>query len=471
VNSALSKLGCLLLTIAGAFCLGYVAFNRGEQVNAMWLLAAAIAVYLIAYRFYSLYIAKNALQLDASRITPAVKHNDGLDYVPTDKATLFGAHFAAIAGAGPLVGPVLAAQLGYLPGTLWILGGVVFAGAVQDMMVLWASTRRDSKTLGDMIKSEMGPVLGIIASIGILAIMVIIVAVLALIVVKALVGSPWGLFTVAMTIPIAFLMGFYSRFFRPGKVAEVSIIGFALLIASIIFGQYIAEMGHPLREYFDHKGEALAIMLIIYGFCAAVLPVWLLMAPRGLLSTFLKIGLIVLLAVGIVVVRPDFQMPAITQFIDGTGPVFSGKLFPFLFVTIACGAISGFHAMVSSGTTSKMLDNEINTRFIAYGGMLMESFVAIMALITASVINNSTMTAEQYEELAVKALAAQKYTETLVQLDPAINNSVPYTHIKADELLKWAELVGEPSIMSRTGDAPTLANRGYKKSIFYPGNK
>lgn len=500
VNSALSKLGWLLLAIAGAFCLGVVAIERGEDVNAMWLLAAAIAVYLISYRFYSLFIANTVLGVDGSRITPAVKHNDGLDYVPTDKFTLFGAHFSAIAGAGPLVGPVLAAQMGYLPGTLWILGGVVFAGAVQDMMILFASVRRDAKTLGDMIKTEMGPVTGVFASIGILAILMIIVAVLALIVVKALIHSPWGLFTVAMTIPIAFFMGIYTRYLRPGKVGEVSVIGFALLIASIIYGRYVAESGHFLRGVFDHDGEALAIMLIIYGFCAAVIPVWLLMAPRGLLSTFLKIGVVVLLAVGIVFIRPDFSMPAVTQFIDGTGPVFTGKLFPFLFVTIACGAISGFHATVSSGTTSKMLTNETELRFVAYGGMLMESFVAIMALITASIINpgvyfsmntpeavyasapkmeaaaaspevdalteyalkNSTIAAtakETREEvarrLATQAKAAQIYTETLVTPDP--NTGKIYTHIEAEELIKWAELVGEPSIMSRTGGAPTLA--------------
>lgn len=492
MNSALSKLGWLLLSIAGAFCLGVVALKRGEQIDALWLLAAAICVYLVAYRFYGLFVANKVLQVDPTRITPAVKHNDGLDYVPTDRWTLYGAHFSAIAGAGPLVGPVLAAQMGYLPGTLWILAGAVFAGAVQDMMALYTSVRRDAKSLGDMIKLEMGSGTGLIISIGIFAILMIIIAALALIVVKALANSPWGLFTVAMTIPTAFFMGIYTRYIRPGRVGEVSIIGFALLMASIIYGQEVAVHGHPLRSFFDFDADTLAIMLIIYGFFAAIIPVWLLMAPRGLLSTFLKIGVIALLAVGILFVNPSFDMPAVTQFIDGTGPVFAGELFPFLFITIACGAISGFHATVSSGTTSKMLSSEGDLCLIGYGGMLMESFVAIMALITATIIHpgvffamnsgenlyaspqqmeaaatqpdipelvkiaaeNPTIAPENAEKMAIMAKAASMYTENLVP--PSADGKV-YTHLDPKELLTWAKNVGEPSIMSRTGGAPTLA--------------
>ena len=375
----------LAVAVLGAFALGTVALARGETINALWVVIAAVCVYLIAYRYYSRFIAKKVFQLDPTRMTPAWKHNDGLDYVPTNKHVLFGHHFAAIAGAGPLVGPVLAAQMGYLPGMLWILAGVVFAGAVQDFTILFISTRRDGRSLGDLVKSELGKIPGVIALFGAFMIMVIILAVLALIVVKALTHSPWGTFTVAATIPIALFMGVYLRYIRPGKIGEVSIIGFVGLMAAIVFGQDVAA--HPvLGPLFDFDGKGLTWILIVYGFIASVLPVWLLLAPRDYLSTFLKIGTIVGLAIGIVVVAPELKMPALTQFVDGSGPVWSGNLFPFLFITIACGAVSGFHALISSGTTPKLIENETQARYIGYGGMLMESFVAIMALVAACVI-------------------------------------------------------------------------------------
>ncbi|KAI1691301.1 carbon starvation protein cstA domain-containing protein [Ditylenchus destructor] len=319
-------------------------------------------------------------------MTPAWKYNDGLDYVPTNKHVLFGHHFAAIAGAGPLVGPVLAAQMGYLPGLLWILAGVVFAGAVQDFTILFISTRRDGRSLGDLVKSELGKIPGVIALFGAFLIMIIILAVLAMVVVKALAESPWGMFTVIATMPIAILMGVYMRYIRPGRIGEVSLIGFVLLMLAIFGGQWVHE-SPAWAPLFTFDGKGLTWMLIGYGFVASVLPVWLLLAPRDYLSTFLKIGTIIALAVGIVVVAPELKMPALTQFVDGSGPVWSGNLFPFLFITIACGAVSGFHALISSGTTPKLLANEAHMRYIGYGGMLMESFVAVMALVAASIID------------------------------------------------------------------------------------
>ena len=423
-----------------------LAISRGEQVSAIWMVTAAISVYAVAYRYYSLYIAKNVMQLDPNRLTPAERHNDGLDYVPTHKGVLFGHHFAAIAGAGPLVGPVLAAQMGYLPGTLWIIFGVVFAGAVQDMMVLFVSMRRDGKSLGDIVKQELGTVAGVIASIGILMIMVIIMAVLALIVVKALVHSPWGTFTIAATMPIALFMGIYTRYIRPGKIGEISIVGFILLMLAIVFGEDVAHssFGH----WFDLDGIQLTWAIMIYGFVAAVLPVWLLLTPRDYLSTFLKIGTIIALALGIVIVNPTLQMPAVTHFIDGSGPVFSGALFPFLFITIACGAVSGFHALISSGTTPKMLENETHVRMIGYGGMIMESFVAIMALAAAASLDPGVYFAMNSPPALIgtdAANAAQVITTKL---------NFP---VEAETLLHTAKEVGENTILSRAGGAPTLA--------------
>src|SRR4051812_45807718 len=382
---ALSWLIWTGITALGAFALAGIALNRNEPVSAAWLVTAAICVYLISYRFYGKFIAEKVLQLDDTRMTPAERHNDGLDYVPTNRYVVFGHHFAAIAGAGPLVGPVLAAQMGYLPGTLWILVGVVFAGAVQDFMILFLSTRRDGRSLGDMVRTELGAGAGVVAMIGVLMIMIIILAVLALVVVKALAASPWGTFTVAMTIPIAILMGVYLRYLRPGKVLEVSLIGLVLLLLSIWLGG--GGAAHPVwGPAFTFDGRALAWMLIAYGFCASVLPVWFLLAPRDYLSRFLKIGTVMLLAVAIVIAAPELQMPGLTPFIDGSGPGFSGNLFPFLFITIACGAVSGWHSLIASGTTPKLLANERDARFVGYGGMLMEGFVAIMALIAACVL-------------------------------------------------------------------------------------
>lgn len=446
MNPVLKKIGWAGMALLGAGALGVVALKRGEPVSAIWLVIAAVCVYLIAYRFYSLFIATKVMGLEANRLTPAYKFNDGLDYVPTNKNVLFGHHFAAIAGAGPLVGPVLAAQMGYLPGMLWILAGVVFAGAVQDFMVLFISTRRDGRSLGDLIKSELGPIPGNIALLGTFMIMVIILAVLALIVVKALAHSPWGSFTVMATIPIALFMGVYSRYIRVGRVGEVSLIGFVLLMLAIVGGQWVQE-NPALAPMFTFSGTELTWMLIGYGFVASVLPVWLLLAPRDYLSTFLKIGTIAGLALGILIVAPTLQMPALTKFIDGTGPVWSGNLFPFLFITIACGAVSGFHALISSGTTPKMIENETHARFIGYGAMLMESFVAIMALIAASTIepgvyfamNSPAALIGTTAESAAQAISAWGFRVTPEML----------TQMAAD--------VGESTIISRAGGAPTLA--------------
>ncbi|WP_313178098.1 carbon starvation CstA family protein [Massilia sp.] len=441
-----NKLGWAALSLLGAVSLAYVAVRRGESINAVWVVAAAVCVYLIAYRFYSLYIATKVMGLDARRQTPAYKYNDGLDYVPTNKYVLFGHHFAAIAGAGPLVGPVLAAQMGYLPGMMWILAGVVFAGAVQDFIVLFMSMRRDGRSLGDLIKSEMGEIPGVIALFGTFMIMVIILAVLALIVVKALTGSPWGTFTVMATIPIALFMGIYSRYIRVGRIGEISAIGFVLLMLAIVGGQWVHD-SPTLGPMFTFTGVELTWMLIGYGFVASVIPVWLLLAPRDYLSTFLKIGTIVALAIGIVLVAPHMQMPAVTRFVDGTGPVWSGNLFPFLFITIACGAVSGFHALISSGTTPKMIENESHARFIGYGAMLMESFVAIMALVAASTIDPGIY-------FAMNAPAA--VLGTTAQSAAAAVSNWGFV-ITPDTLTQMAKDVGEHTIISRAGGAPTLA--------------
>ncbi|MGK5059034.1 carbon starvation protein A [Janthinobacterium lividum] len=446
MNRIFKQLGWAALALAGAGSLGVVALQRGEPISAIWIVIAAVCVYLIAYRFYSLFIADKVLGLDARRMTPAFKHNDGLDHVPTNKYVLFGHHFAAIAGAGPLVGPVLAAQMGYLPGMLWILAGVVFAGAVQDFIVLFISMRRDGRSLGDLIKAELGEIPGMIALLGCFMIMVIILAVLALIVVKALTGSPWGSFTVMATIPIALFMGVYSRFIRVGRIGEISIIGFVLLMLAIIGGQYVQEHA-VLGPMFTFTGTELTWMLIGYGFIASVLPVWLLLAPRDYLSTFLKIGTILGLAIGIIVVAPYLKMPAMTKFIDGSGPVWSGNLFPFLFITIACGAVSGFHALISSGTTPKMIENESHARFIGYGAMLMESFVAIMALVAASTIEPGIYFAMN-SPAALIGTTAESAAQAISQWG---------FYVTPEMLTQTAKDVGEHSIISRAGGAPTLA--------------
>jgi carbon starvation protein CstA len=440
------SIGWGALALFAAISLGTVALSRGETISAFWILAAAVSILCIGYRFYSRYIAEHALRLDPTRATPAWRRNDGLDYVPTDKRVLYGHHFAAIAGAGPLVGPVLAAQMGYLPGMLWILFGVILAGAVQDFMVLFLSTRRDGRSLGDMIRSELGNAAGLVAMVGILAIMVILLAVLGLVVVKALAQSPWGTFTVAMTIPIALVMGVYLRYLRPGRILEVSIIGLVLLLLSIWIGEAVAQSA-LWGPRFTFDGKALAWMLIVYGFVAAVLPIWLLLAPRDYLSTFLKIGTVLLLAVAIVFEMPDLQMPAVTRFIDGSGPVFSGQLFPFLFITIACGAVSGFHALISSGTTPKMLNNESDARMIGYGGMLMEAFVAIMALIAACVLDPGLYFALN-SPAALIGTTAESAAQAISSWGFVITPEV---------LTASAAEIGESSVLSRTGGAPTLA--------------
>lgn len=441
-----SKMIWLLVAIIGAVSFGILALSRGEHVNAVWLVLAAACVYSIAYRFYSLFIANKVFELNARRLTPAHRLNDGLDYVPTNKGVLFGHHFAAIAGAGPLVGPILAAQMGYLPGTIWLLVGVVLAGAVQDFLVLFISTRRDGRSLGEMAKQELGTFAGIVVMLGALGVMIIILAVLALVVVKALTNSPWGVFSIAATIPIAIFMGIYMRFIRPGKIAEVSIIGFVLMMAGIIYGENIAQ--HPYwGPLFTLTGTELTWALIIYGFIASVLPVWLLLAPRDYLSTFLKIGVIAGLAIGIVFAMPEMKMPAFTQFVDGTGPVFAGSMFPFLFITIACGAISGFHALVSSGTTPKLVNNERDIRIIGYGGMLMESFVAIMVLICATILDPGIY-------FAINSPAALLGT-TVESASEAVRNLGFVVTPEALTLL--AQEVGESTILSRTGGAPTFA--------------
>ena len=440
----------IILAVLGAFSLGYIALQRGEAINAMWIVVAAVCVYLVAYRIYGIFISNVVLKADSTRMTPAYRRNDGLDYVPTDEKILFGHHFAAIAGAGPLVGPVLAAQMGYLPGLLWILAGCVLAGAVQDFMVLFISTRRDGRSLGELVREEMGDVAGVIALIACFMIMIIILGVLAMVVVKALAGSPWGTYTVGFTIPLAFFMGIYLRFIRPGRIGEVSVIGLVLLLFGIVSGGWIKDSSYA--TWFNYEATTLTLMIIVYGFIAAVLPVWLLLAPRDYLSTFLKIGTIVALAIGIVVVRPMLEMPALTKYVDGSGPVWGGNLFPFLFITIACGAVSGFHALISSGTTPKMLANEDQACFIGYGGMLMESFVAVMALIAASVINPGVY----FSMNAPLSVLLPSGTGDLVQSAATVVSGWGF-QVTPEMLTNIANEVGEKSIIAKTGGAPTLA--------------
>ncbi|WP_165325114.1 carbon starvation CstA family protein [Rhizorhabdus phycosphaerae] len=435
-----------LLAAIGAFALAVVATSRGEMINALWVVTAAISVFLIGYRYYALFIARTVMRLDGARPTPAVRRGDGLDYVPTERSVLFGHHFAAIAGAGPLVGPVLAAQMGYLPGTLWILAGVVLAGAVQDFMILFISMRRDGRSLGELVRMEMGMAAGTIALIGAFMIMVIILAVLALIVVKALAESPWGSFTVAATVPLALMMGVYTRWIRPGRIGEVSLFGLVGLIAAIIFGQSVAQS--PVwGPAFTFTPLQLCWILIGYGGVAAILPVWLLLAPRDYLSTFLKIGAIAALAIGIVIMAPPLRMPPLTQFIGGGGPVWSGGLFPFLFITIACGAVSGFHALISSGTTPKLIASEDHAPVIGYGAMLMEAFVAIMALVGASILDPGIY-------FAMNSPAAVLGSDPASAAAAVTAMGFP---IAPDVLTQAAKDVGEATIISRTGGAPTLA--------------
>ena len=434
------------IAVVGAVCWSVLALARGEEISALWILFAALSSYAIAYRFYARFIAYRVLGVDDTRATPAERLENGYDFDVTDRRVLFGHHFAAIAGAGPLVGPVLAAQMGYLPGTIWIIVGVIFAGAVQDMVVLFFSMRRDGKSLGQMVREEIGVVGGVAALIAVFAIMIIILAVLALVVVNALAESPWGVFSIALTIPIALFMGFYVRYLRPGRVMEVTAIGVGLLLLAIIGGGYVEEMG--LAEALTLSPETLTICLAVYGFVASILPVWMLLTPRDYLSTFMKIGVIVLLAVGLVLAAPVLQNEAVTDFaLEGDGPVFAGKLFPFVFITIACGALSGFHALISSGTTPKMVAKESQVRMIGYGGMLMESFVAISALMAASVIDQGLY-------FAMNSPAGVTGGEPGSAAE--FVRSLGFTISPAD-LSAAAASIEEETLVSRTGGAPTLA--------------
>ncbi len=442
----LSALIWAAVALTGAFAFGYLGLRRGETISAAWLLTAAVCTYAVGYRFYSKIIAAKIFALDATRATPAERLADGRDYVPTNKWIVFGHHFAAISGPGPLVGPTLAAQFGFLPGALWIIVGVALGGAVQDFVILCASTRRDGKSLGQMAKEEIGPVAGYTALVAVMGIMVILISVLALVVVNALRDSAWATVTVGLTIPIAMLMGVYMRFIRPGAVLETSVIGLVLLIVSLYAGQWAAE--HPtLGPLFTLDAKTLAVSVMVYGFAASVIPVWLLLAPRDYLSAFVKIGVVLALAVGILLVLPPLQMPAVTQFIDGTGPVFAGKLFPFVFITIACGAISGFHALIASGTTPKLLENEADARMVGYGGMLTESLVAVMALIAACVLTPGVYFAIN-APAGIIGTTAERAAEVIATWGFVL---------RPEELTLLAQQVEESSLLSRTGGAPSLA--------------
>ncbi|MEU0762052.1 carbon starvation CstA family protein [Streptomyces microflavus] len=435
-----------LVALAGAIGWATLALSRGEEVSAAWMLAAALGSYAIAYRFYSRFIANRVLKVDKNRATPAELLDNGVDFHPTDRRVLFGHHFAAIAGAGPLVGPVLAAQMGYLPGTIWLVVGVIFAGAVQDMVTLFFSTRRNGRSLGQMARDEIGPVGGIAALIAVFVIMIILLAVLALVIVNALAHSPWGVFSIGMTIPIALFMGVYLRTLRPGKVSEVSLIGVALLLLAIVSGGWVAESSWA--GFFTLEPGTLVIWMIVYGFLASVLPVWLLLAPRDYLSTFMKVGTIGLLALGVVVALPTLKMPAVTDFAtSGSGPVFAGSMFPFVFITIACGALSGFHSLVSSGTTPKMVQKETQIRVIGYGAMLVESFVAIMAMIAACIIDPGLYFAIN-APVGVIGDSVQSASQAVANFGFTIS---------PDALAQAAKDVEEASLLSRTGGAPTFA--------------
>jgi carbon starvation protein len=434
------------VALVGAVGWGVLALSRGEEISAVWLVMAALGSYAIAYRFYSRFIARRVLEVDDTRATPAERLEDGVDYHPTDRRVLFGHHFAAIAGAGPLVGPVLAAQMGYLPGTIWIVVGVIFAGAVQDMIVLFLSMRRDGKSLGQMARDEIGRVGGAAALIGVFAIMIILLAVLAMVVVNALAESAWGTFSVTMTIPIALFMGFYLRYLRPGRVVETSVIGVVLLLLAILGGGWIQDSS--MAEYFVWSPETLVFCLIGYGFVASVLPVWMLLAPRDYLSTFMKVGTIALMAVGVVIAAPTLKAEPVTEFAStGAGPVFAGGLFPFLFITIACGALSGFHALVSSGTTPKLIQKESQVRVIGYGSMLTESFVAVMALIAACVLEPGLFYAMN-SPAALLGPTVETASEAVKNLGFSIT---------PDQLAAAAKAVEEHSLVGRSGGAPTLA--------------
>ncbi|MBI4487331.1 MAG: carbon starvation protein A, partial [Acidobacteria bacterium] len=446
MNKTLTVVVWVVVAALGAAGFGVIALSRGETISAGWLVVAGVCTYLVAYRFYSRYLAYTVLGLDNRRATPAERLNNGRDFVPTNKWVAAGHHFSAISGAGPLVGPTLAAQFGFLPGTIWLIVGVVLGGAVQDMVVLWASVRRDGKSLGQIAKEEVNPVAGVAAMVAIFAIMIILLAVLALVVVNALRDSPWGLFTIVATIPIALLMGAWMNNIRPGKVMEATTIGVVLLLTALVGGQWVAA--HPAwGAAFTWSGTELTWAVIVYGFIASVLPVWLLLAPRDYLSAFLKIGTILVLGVAIILLMPPLQMPAVTQFIDGTGPVFAGKLFPFAFITIACGAISGFHALISSGTTPKIVSRESDVRLIGYGSMLSESLVGLMAMIAAATLDPGVYFAMNVGPAFLGA-TAESASQAIAQWGFVL---------RPEHMDELARQMGEATLMSRTGGAPSLA--------------
>ncbi|MCC6369037.1 MAG: carbon starvation protein A [Bryobacterales bacterium] len=446
MKKTIGRLVWAALAILGAYSLAGIAMNRGEPVNSMWLVLASVCIYLIGFRFYAKFIAAKVMMLNDERATPAERLRNGHDFEPTNKWIVFGHHFAAIAGPGPLVGPTLAAQFGYLPGTLWIIIGAVLGGAVQDFVILFCSMRRDGKSLGQMAREEIGRLGGFTALLTVLLIMIILLAVVALVVVNALKGSPWGTFTIAATMPIAVFMGLYLRYWRPGKVLEVSLIGFVLVMASIFGGQAVAQ-SQTLAPWFTLGGMALAVAVILYGFFASALPVWLLLAPRDYLSTFVKLGVVLLLGLGILFVRPNLELPAFTRFADGTGPIFAGKIFPFCFITIACGAMSGFHALISSGTTPKMIAKEWHVWPVGYGSMLLESFVAIMAMIAASVLQPGVF-------FAVNSPAGIVGNTPQAAAATISGWGFPVT---AEQMEGLARDVGEETLFYRTGGAPSLA--------------
>ena len=446
MQKLLKSIAWFVVALLGAYALSGIALNRGESINAIWMVTAAACIYAIAYRFYAAWIAAKVLTIDETRATPAERLDNGRDFLPTNKWIVFGHHFAAISGPGPLIGPTLAAQFGYLPGTLWILIGAVLGGAVQDMVVLFFSTRRNGRSLGQMARDEIGSIGGTAALIGTFLIMIILIAVLGLVVVNAMKHSPWATSTIAATIPIAMIVGLYIRHIRPGRVLEASAIGVALLLFSVFAGGWI-DHNESLRTLFDHDGLSLAYAIILYGFAAAVLPVWLLLAPRDYLSTFMKLGTIFLLAIAIVVLQPEIHMPAVTQFIDGSGPIFGGKLFPFVFITIACGAVSGFHALIASGTTPKLIANERDIRMIGYGGMLLESFVAMMAMIAATVLEPGVFFAINSPAGVVGKTAIDAV---------ATINSWGFA-VTVEQMEQLAKDMGESTLFARTGGAPSLA--------------
>lgn len=446
MSNSIKKIVWFCISFLGAFAFSLIALEREESINALWFITAAVCIYMVSYRFYSAWIASKVFVLDEFRQTPAVRLNNGRDFLPTNKWVVFATHFAAIAGPGPLIGPTLAAQFGYLPGTIWILVGAVVGGAVQDMTVLFFSVRRNGKSLGQMAKEELGVLAGIASLIGTFMIMIILIAVLGLIVVNAMKHSPWATSTVAATIPIAMIVGFYMRFIRPGRILEATLLGVFLLLMAVYAGSII-DQSETIRVYFDHSGLFLAWAIIIYGFSAAVLPIWMLLAPRDYLSTFVKLGTVIFLAIAIAILQPEIKMPAITQFVDRSGPIFGGGIFPFVFITIACGAISGFHALISSGTTPKLIDNEKHIPMIGYGGMLLESFVAIMAMVAACVLEPGVFFAINSPIGIVGSEAHEVITKI---------NSWGFA-VTVEQMNQLADDVGEKTLFARTGGAPSLA--------------